>query len=209
MGDAFTVDACLDAVDEAVMDLGGRVVVVGLSLGGYLGIAYTARHPERVAGLLACGCCTEPDQPVTGAWLRAAQLIERLPDHGARLNQALVDRALPAEGAQALADGGFALDVMVDLLGAMRTVRPLEDLRRIRCPVWLVNGAWDHFRTQERAYLRACPSARLVTIHRATHLANLVQPVAFNRALLEALDEVDAAEVGGGQATVSPAPAGR
>ena len=206
MGEAFTVRTSLDCIDAAVVELGGRAVVVGLSLGGYLGIAYTARHPERVAGLLACGCSTDPGQSVTGAWRRAAQLIARLPDRGAWMNQTLVDRALPAEGAGALADGGFALDVMVDLLGAMRFVRPLEDLRRIRCPVWLVNGAWDHFRTQERAFLRAGPTARLVTIPRATHLANLVQPVAFNRAMLEALETVDAASTPAPAASSGPSP---
>src|SRR5699024_3228248 len=90
-----------------------------------------------------------------------------------------------------LAEGGFALDVMVDLLTEVRSLRPLEDLSRLRCPVWLVNGQWDHFRSQERAFLRACPTARLVVVRGATHLVNLVQPVAFTRVLLEALDEVD------------------
>src|SRR5690554_6937014 len=85
----FTVAGCLDAVDDAVDRVGGRAFVVGLSLGGYLGIAYTARHPERVTGLLAAGCSTDPGQPITDAWRRAAQLIARLPDRGARLNQAL------------------------------------------------------------------------------------------------------------------------
>lgn len=193
-GERFTVDDSLDAIGQAVDGVGGRAVLVGLSLGGYLGIAWTARHPDAVAGLVAAGCSTDPDQPVTGAWRRLAQLIARLPDQGAGLNQALVDRAVPAEAAQALAEGGFALDVMVDLLTEMRTVRPLQDLARITCPVWLVNGQFDHFRAQERAFVRACPTARLVTVRGATHLANLVRPVAFTRVLLEVLDEVDARE---------------
>ncbi|MBX9243200.1 alpha/beta hydrolase [Actinotalea ferrariae] len=190
-GETFTVEAGLEAVDAGVEALGGRALLVGLSLGGYLGIAWTARHDDAV-GLVAAGCSTVPDQPITGAWRRAAQVIARLPDRGERLNQTLVDRALPPEARAALAEGGFALDVMVDMLGAVRALRPLEDLGRIRCPVWLVNGRWDHFRTQERAFARACPSARLVTIPRATHLVSLVQPVAFNRVLLGAASEVEA-----------------
>ena len=191
MAEPFTIIGSLDAMDDAVRGLGGRAVVVGLSLGGYLGIAYAARHPDRVAGLVASGCSTVPDQPLTGAWRRAAQLVERLPDRGARLNQVLVDRMLPPSGAAAVAEGGFALDVMVDLLAEMRTLRTLEDLAAIRCPVWIVNGQWDHFRTQERTFVRACPTARLVTVRGASHLVNLVRPVGFNRVLLAALDEVD------------------
>lgn len=190
----FDVRRALEVVDEAVDLLGGRAVVVGLSLGGYLGIAYAGAHPERVAGLLAAACSTDPGTRLTGAWRRLAALIGRLPDRGAWLNQAMVDLALPPEAARDLGEGGFALDVMVDMLTVMREVRPLEDLSRTRCPVWLVNGTLDHFRAQERAFLAACPDGRLVHVHGATHLVSLVRPVAFTRVLLEALDEVDARE---------------
>ena len=192
VGEPFTVTGCLEAIGTAVDDVGGRAVVVGLSLGGYLGIAYAARHPQKVTALVASGCCTDPDQPVTGAWRRAAQLISRMPDRGARLNQLMVDRAIPPDGARALAEGGFALEVMVELLTAMRTVRPIDDLARITCPVWFVNGRWDHFRAQERAFVRACPTARLVIVRGATHLVSLTRPVAFNRVLLGILDQVEA-----------------
>lgn len=191
MAEPFSVPASLRVIDEAVDAVGGRAVLVGLSLGGYLGTAYTARNPDRVAGLVAAGCSTTPGRLVTGAWLLAARLIARLPDRGGWLNQTLVDLTLPEEGAAAVGEGGFALDVMVDMLTAMREVRPLDDLSRVTCPVWLVNGQWDHFRTQERAFARACPRARLVTVRGATHLVSLVRPVAFNRVLLAALHELD------------------
>lgn len=190
-GEPFSVPASLEVIDEAVQDVGGRAALVGLSLGGYLGIAYTASRPDRVAGLVASGCCTDPGRPVTSAWLALAQLIARLPDRGARLNQALVDRTLPREAALDVAAGGFALDVMVDLLTSMRDVDALADMSRITCPVWLVNGQWDHFRTQERDFAAACPTARLVQVRGATHLVSLVRPVAFDRVLLAALDEID------------------
>lgn len=192
--ETFTVDGSLRVIDDAVTELGGRAVLVGLSLGGYMSLAYAARHRERVAGLVAAGCSTEPDQPVTDVWRWLARLIGRLPDRGAWLNQTMVNRTLPPEGAQAVGAGGFALDVMVDMLAAMRDVHPLEHLASLTCPVWIVNGQLDHFRTQERAFVRACPTARLVTIRGATHLVSLVQPVAFTRVLLEALDEVDRQE---------------
>lgn len=189
--ETFTVEASLEAIGDAVGDLGGRAVVVGLSLGGYLGTAWAARNPGAAAALLLSGCSTDPDTVLTGAWLQAARLIARLPDRGEALNQALVDRALPPDGATDVAAGGFALDVMVDLLGAMRAVEPRVDLSRVTCPVWFANGQWDHFRLHERAFLAARPGARRVVVRGATHLASLVRPVAFTRVLLELLEEVD------------------
>ncbi len=190
----FDVTRSLEVVDDAVDGLGGRAVVVGLSLGGYLGIAYAASRPGRTAGLVAAACSTDPGTWVTGAWRSLARLIGRLPDRGAWLNRTAVDLAIPPDGARDLGEGGFALDVMVDMLTAMRAVRPLDDLRRTRCPVWLVNGTLDHFRAQENAFLAACPDGRLVHVRGATHLVSLVRPVAFTRVLLEALADVDARE---------------
>src|SRR5665648_119541 len=94
--------ASIDAISEAVDALGGRAVVVGLSLGGYLGIVHAARRPEQVAGLEAAGCSSIPNQSATAAWLLAARGFAHLPDRGAWLNQRLVRTALPPEGAQDL-----------------------------------------------------------------------------------------------------------
>ena len=159
-GERFTVAGSLDAIDDAVARVGGRAVLVGLSLGGYLGIAHAARRPEQVAGLVAAGCSSIPDQPATAVWLLAARAFARLPDKGAWFNQRAVDLALPPDMAAAVGEGGFALEVMVDLLSEMRRTDPVDDLRRIQCPVWLVNGQWDHFRLQAGVFSRATPDVR-------------------------------------------------
>lgn len=107
--------------------------------------------------------------------------------------------------AAVVGEGGYALEVMVDLLSEMRRTDPVGDLRRIRCPVWLVNGQWDHFRLQEGAFRRATPDIRVVTVRGASHLVSLVRPVAFNRVLLTALDEVDRREAAGAGSPAAPA----
>lgn len=195
MGERFSVEASLATIAGAIDDVGGRAVVCGLSLGGYLGMHHAARRPDQVAGLVAAGCSSVPDQAATAAWLFAVRaFFMRLPDKGAWFNQRLVDAALPPEGAAAAGAGGFALEVMSDLLTELRQVDPLDDLARTRCPVWLVNGQYDHFRLQEHTFAAAAPEARVVTVRGATHLVNLVRPVAFNRVLLEVLEEVDRRE---------------
>ena len=125
------------------------------------------------------------------AWRLAARAIARLPDAGAGLNQFMVDRTLGPDAARDVAAGGFALDVMVEVLREMRSATTLADLASVHAPVWLVNGRFDHFRGQERRYLAACREGRLVVLRGAKHLASLDAPVAFSRVLLEALARLE------------------
>lgn len=201
-GERFTLDGAVQAVADGVDAVGGRALVVGLSLGGYTAIAHAARRPDQVAGLVAAACSTRPLVALVDGWALLARGIARLPDAGAGLNQGMVDRVLPASAAQDVAAGGFALDVMDDALREMRGATPVEDLARVAAPVWLVNGRYDHFRGEERRFLRACRDGRLVVVPGATHLVSLTAPVAFTRVVLGAVDAVSAAE-----RTPSPSPA--
>ncbi|WP_029252199.1 alpha/beta fold hydrolase [Paraoerskovia marina] len=186
----FTLDGAVETVRAAVDDVGGRALVVGLSVGGYVGIEHRARHPEQSAGLMAVSCSTDPRTPLRAGWEVLARWIESWPDSGAALNSAVVRATVPADGLPHLEGDGFALRVMSQIVEEMARVRPLDSLDAATSPVWIVNGTWDHFRTGERAYLRAARASgahvRLVHVREAKHLVNLDRPVAFNRVLLEA-----------------------
>ncbi|MEG3615897.1 alpha/beta hydrolase [Isoptericola haloaureus] len=186
----FELDEAVETVREAVDAVGGRALVAGLSLGGYVAIEHRARYPGQSAGLLAASCSTSPDTPLRAGWLVLARWIERWPDRGARLNDLVVRGLLDPESARDVGDGGFALEVMVDVLEQVGRLDTRAALRRADSPVRLVNGQWDHFRGQERSMLAAARSsgadARLVVVPRARHLVSLDAPVAFSRALLEA-----------------------
>lgn len=192
-GERFTLDGAVAAVADGVDAVGWRALVVGLSLGGYTAIAHAARHPEQVAGLVAAACSTRPLVALVDGWALLARGIARLPDGGAGLNQGSVDRLLSPQAALDVAAGGFALDVMDDVLREMRAATPVEDLARVAAPVWLVNGRYDHFRGEERRFLRACRDGRLVVVPGATHLVSLTAPVAFTRVLLDVVDALGAA----------------
>jgi len=199
-GEPFTLAGAAGTVHAGVRELsersgGASVVVVGLSLGAYVTLHAIARAPSGVGAVVAAGCCTPPSSAVLHGWALLARAIVAAPDGGARLNQFLVDRTLSPQAAVDIAAGGFALDVMDDMLREIADADPLADLAAIEVPVWLVNGRYDHFRGRERAYVRAANDARLRVVRRAKHLVSLDAPVPFTRIVLEAAAEVEAAEV--------------
>ena len=189
-GERFSLEAAVDAVADAVARVEPPVLVVGLSLGGYVAIEHAARRSDETAGLLAAACCTVPRRVLVGAWAAFADGIGRLPDGGAWLNDRSARVFVGTTGAADLGAGGFSLDVMGDVLREVGALDPPAALGRVDVPVWLVNGRYDHFRADERRYLAACRDGRLVVVPGATHLVSVVAPVAFSRVLLEAHDEL-------------------
>jgi pimeloyl-ACP methyl ester carboxylesterase len=192
LGEEFSVAGALSAIDAGVDALGGRVLLVGLSLGGYYAIAYAAEHPDRVIGLVAAGSAFVPSGPGLTGYRMLARLIHRLPDRGLALHTLLVRRMLPPTGAADALAGGVALDVMEAGLRATGTLSPLADLAAYPGPVWLVNGAWDHFRLHQKRFLRASTRGTLVTVPRAGHLVSLATPQAFDAVLRSVLDQLKA-----------------
>jgi len=209
LGERFSLEGALDAIDAAVADLSGPVILCGLSLGGYVGLHWAAERGEgRIDGLIAAGCGTTPRGAALAGYRGIAELIHRLPDKGAWLNQFMIDRFIPVTGRDDVIRGGVALDVMGDGLRAMAAVRPIEAIRRIRVPILLVNGRYDHFRLEERRYLQAAQArpappaswSQLVIVPGASHLVSLVRPDDFSRILVAAArsaEEHAAAELAG------------
>jgi len=61
--DRFSMDGALEVLDDAVAGLpAGPVAMVGLSLGGYMSLAWAARPEttDRLVGVLAAGCTSDP-----------------------------------------------------------------------------------------------------------------------------------------------------
>ena len=193
MGESFTVPAALAALDDGVAHLGGRVLLVGLSLGGYYAMAYAAQHPDRVAGLVAAGCSAVPQGVLLEGYRVLARMIHRLPDRGLWLHETMARRLLPPAGARDVLAGGAALDVMDAGLRATSTLTPLASLAAYPGPIWLVNGAFDHFRLNERRFLAACRNGEVVVVPGATHLSSLAQPERFTTILLRVAGQVSAA----------------
>lgn len=196
IGETFSLDGALSAIDDAVTALGGRVVIVGLSLGGYLAMEYAGRRPSSVALLVASSCFTLPTGLGLAGYRGLARVIRRLPDRGMWLNDTMARFTVGRTASADVGAGGVALDAMDETLAAVGLTDPIDSLGRYDGPVQFVTGALDHFRLDERRFRAARPEAPFIVVPRAGHLVSLMAPEAFTRIVLDAV--AAAPDAGGG-----------
>ncbi|MEU5211683.1 alpha/beta fold hydrolase [Streptomyces sp. NPDC020742] len=189
-GEPFTLSGAVEAVVAAIDTLGGRALVTGLSLGGYVALATAGRHPERVAGLVAMGCTAVPRGTLGAVYRGAARLSGRYPQRADRLSAFAFRRALPGPLARAMVAGGLDCAVVPSVVAAVSVMDPLASLSAYPGPVWLVNGERDHFRRDERRFLRACHQGRLVIRPGCGHLGVLADATAVARQVCDAASVV-------------------
>jgi pimeloyl-ACP methyl ester carboxylesterase len=164
----------------------GRAIVGGLSLGGYMSLAFYRAHPERVSALLIID--TGPGFKKEGAreaWnKRSLETAARFEKEGlSALNSASRERATAkhrsAEGL-ALAARGMLIQ---------RDARVIESLPDINIPSLIIVGADDTPFLAAADYMAIkIPGARKVVIPAAGHAVNLDQPKAFIKAVSSFLD---------------------
>ncbi|MGV9770958.1 alpha/beta fold hydrolase [Streptosporangium sp. NPDC003464] len=200
-GEPFSMDAAVSAVADAIDSLGGRALVAGLSLGGYVGIAAAERLPGRVAGLVAMGCTA---RNASTAWIyrSVAALAARDPARADRISSHVLRRVLPGPAGAAMVAGGLSCEVLPQAVAAVAEHDQLAALAAYPGRVWLVNGARDPFRSDERAFLRACRDGRLILIPRRGHLGVLRDPGPLARLLGDLCDQLDRPE----KAVAAPSP---
>ena len=174
-GEPFTVEAAVEVVADTIDQLGGRALVVGLSLGGYVGIATAGRYPDRVAGLVAIGCTARPVGAFAVLFRQVARLASWYPEVGNRLSVRAFRRVLPAPLAGAMVAGGLSCEVLPQVVDGVTRLDVLGLLSAYPGRVCLVNGARDHFRADERHFLDACRDGRLVVLPRRGHIDCLVE----------------------------------
>jgi 3-oxoadipate enol-lactonase len=185
-------DDCAALLDA--LPVSGPVVIGGLSMGGYVALAFCRRYPERVRGLILAATRAGPDSPegranrdrmaaAVRARGTAAAVEENLPkmlapetyvekpDLVERVRQIMA--ATPPEG----------------VVGALIGMRDRPDsvplLETIQAPALVIHGLEDQLfpPAEAEAMHRRLPHSRLQLVPRAGHLLNMEQPEAFNAAV--------------------------
>lgn len=193
----FTLQSAADEVARAIeRAAGGRAVVVGLSLGGYVAMELAARRPELVRGLVLSGATAEPVGLLATPYLALAWVMDRF--DGPRLdalNRWFFRRRFGPAIADPIVAGGFWSAGGAQALRALVGNRFTARLAAYPGPTLILNGEWDVlFRLRVGGFGRGAQDARRVQLRGATHLANLDKPAAFSLAIrrfMEGLSEED------------------
>jgi pimeloyl-ACP methyl ester carboxylesterase len=178
-------DAIATILRSAETCAGGRAIVVGHSLGGFLVMDAAAAAPERCRALVLAGSTAIARGARTWPYRLIARAVPLFPETTlTRWNDRLLRRLYDAELVEPQIAAGYGFAAVAASWEAILDRDHTKALRGYPGPVLLLNGARDHlFRSGEKRYLRACPNARLQLLARAGHMSNLDRPAEFNAAI--------------------------
>jgi pimeloyl-ACP methyl ester carboxylesterase len=171
-----------------------RAVVAGVSLGGYVAMAFARRSADRIAALVLADTKAPADTPEARAGRE--RMLEILSDRG---TAGVADEMLPKLLGETtrrtrpeLVDQVRAMALTNDPEGVRRAIIRLRDrpdatpgLSEIAVPVLVVVGEEDVVTPPSEAerLQAAIRGATMSRIAEAGHLASLEQPATFNRQL--------------------------
>lgn len=168
-----------------------RAVIGGLSLGGYVSLAFYLAHPEMVRALVICD---------SGPGYRNADARRQWNERAQERAVALETRGLDALGRSREVRESASLHRSAQGLAhaargmlAQEGSRVIDGLGAIDVPTLIIVGDQDQPFIAPCEYMaKKISGARLEVIRDAGHSSNLDQPEAFNRVLRDFLDGLPA-----------------
>ncbi len=171
--------------------------LLGLSMGGYVALAFARRFPARLEALILADTRAAADGPTAREGRATALATIREQGVEAYLEQSL-PRLLAPDAPAELRSRVHALaekraETLMAGIAALRD-RPdrTAELANLRCPTLVLVGQADQVSPSDemRTIAAAIPRARFVEIPGAGHLSNLEAPDAFNQAAVDFLREL-------------------
>jgi pimeloyl-ACP methyl ester carboxylesterase len=183
--EALTVGDMAALLDQAGAD---SAIIGGLSLGGYMSLAFYRAHPERVRALLIIdtGPGFKKDEARDGWNTRAHETGDRFEREGLE-----VLKSLSPERSGVVHRDASGLARAARGMLTQRDAGVIETLPHIKVPALVVVGADDTPFLAASDYMAAkIPGATKVVIPAAGHAVNIDQPQAFIDAVLPFLDSL-------------------
>lgn len=197
--DGYTIGAFADDVAALLDHLEvPHVVLVGLSMGGYIAFEFLRHHPQRVSGLVLADTRADADTDEVRA--RRTRQQRQVEDVGTNeLTETMIEGLLSETTRRAAPEVVAHLRAVMDQrpeawIGGLEAMKLRHDstdlLSEITVPALIVVGEHDAIAPPDvaRAMSDRIPGGRLVVVEGAGHVANLEAPREFNAALTTFLD---------------------
>jgi pimeloyl-ACP methyl ester carboxylesterase len=195
-----TIDGMADTVAECLDVVGVRepAVIGGLSMGGYVALAFARKYPSRLRGLILADTRAEPDDD-TGKANRDKAIAAVKAAGPAAFAEAQISKQLGPNTLKskpdvvALASRIGTSQRAEGLVAALAALRDRPDarpgLRLVRVPTLVIVGEDDAITPPAMAdtLQTGIKGSTLVPIPGAGHLSNLENAASFNAALMEFL----------------------
>ncbi len=199
-GPVHTMEFLADVVYEALIGSGvSKCTVVGHSMGGYVALAFAARHPEMLDGLVLFSSTPNADSPAK----REDREREIAIVEGGK--KELLSRTLPGKGfapqnrvkfADRIEDLAELVMLTEDdgikaLLRGMEARADMNDmLRSLPVPELFILGRHDEYISPETAaaMIAAQPQARVVWLENSGHNGHIEEPRPATEAILEFIE---------------------
>lgn len=192
----FRLDSAVEMVRELIQRESGpyeRVVLVGISLGGYVATMAARRFPKKVAGLVITGASMNFAGPV-GLWTKlVGSLMLRMNPEKMRAQAEKSIRAQwPVEVSEPIIAAGLYPRGTFQAFRELPGIDFRAMLAEIDAPVLIINGELDKSnRKGEASFAQAAPNARVAVIPGAGHACCIEQPEQYNSELLRFLESLN------------------
>jgi pimeloyl-ACP methyl ester carboxylesterase len=201
----YTMDEMADDVIELLetLHIAERIVLGGLSMGGYVALSLIARYPRRVRGLMLMDTRAGADSPeaADGREATARSVLEAgsatavasamVPKLFSKLT--LEERPERVEPMRAVMEATTARGIAGALRGMAKRPDRRAELAEISVPTLVLVGEEDVITppAEAQAMAAAIPNARLEVIPHAGHMAPYENPAVANAAILKFLGSLE------------------
>ncbi len=193
--EGLSVDSAADIIADLLDQLGVEqpIVLGGLSMGGYVALAFARLYPQRLRGLILADTKAEPDDEAARANRdRQIRVVET--DGAAKLVEEMLPKLIFAAGPNGASATGVArgIGTRQSAAGVMNGLKALRDrpdarsgLAHVTVPCLVIVGEHDAVTPPAKSaeLTDALPNARMITIPAAGHLSSLENSTAFNVAV--------------------------
>lgn len=185
-------------LDERGID---RVVLCGLSMGGYIAMAFLDLFPDRVKGLILCNTRANADD--TDGKKGREELAEEVMRKGtAVIARGMLPKMLSEHTRKERPEAALKIEAMMErqppegIAASSRGMAQRPDrtawLKNVNVPTLIITGSADRVMelSTSTTMHEAIEGSRLVVIEEAGHLSNVDAPAEFNAAVREFLQRI-------------------